>query len=322
MLSLNAFANAAGEAAGDTSQWWDHWQFLSAGALFLFAFLVRGSDDETPADRDPNGPAAGRVAAQIQHNNASSAVLFAAAVTMLAWGLGGGGIALLVAVPAGIWMAASFKSSDSAEEAMGGYGIAEQQWRRDLQQAQMNPIAQPDPYAHLRHLPIDLVPPPEPVVQAVPEPHYTPEQAAKLYRDQLSRGGWAPRPGSAIAAVMGIDGQPGPAQEAVLKVGRDLGWGQVITDEAGQQLWEPWVRCVHVVEISGGDARLFLQVTHASIDESTIRKHLPALLRALKVLAGEIDRDIASGALVLHVTNEKPAAPATDAGPTIDPNWS
>lgn len=318
MLSLIA----AGDAANTTS-WWDHWQLFSAGFFFVYGLILSvGSGDSAPAGRDPNGPAAGRVVAEDEQGRSYAATLFAAAAVMLAWGLGGGGIALLVAIPAGIWMAASFKSSDSAEEAMGGYNLAEQQWRRDQQQAQMNPIAQPDPYAHLRHLPIDLVPPPEPVVQAVPEPHYTPEQAAKLYRDQLSRGGWAPRPGSAIAAVMGIDGQPGPAQEAVLKVGRDLGWGQVITDEAGQQLWEPWVRCVHVVEISGGDARLFLQVTHASIDESTIRKHLPALLRALKVLAGEIDRDIASGALVLHVTNEKPAAPATDAGPTIDPNWS
>lgn len=319
MLSFTAL----GDAANTTTTIWDHWQLLSAAFFFVYGLILSvGGSDSAPADRDPAGPAAGRIAAEDEQGKSYASTCFAAAATMLAWGLGGGGLALLVGIPAGIWMVSSFKSSDSAEEAIAGYGIAEQQWRRDQLIAEQNPIQPPDPYAHLRHLPIDLVPPPAPVVQQVPEPHYSPEEAAKLYRDLQATGGWAPRPGSAIEALMGIDGQPGPAQAAVLKVGRDLGWGKVIADEAGQQVWESWVSCIHVVEVDGGDARLFLQVTHASITEDTIRKHLPALLQALKVRDGEVTRDVNSGALVLTVTNEIPAAPAADAGPQIDPNWS
>ncbi|ULP48057.1 hypothetical protein [Mycolicibacter virginiensis] len=311
---------AVGDVADATSLL-DRWQLFSAGAFLVLAFLVRGSEESTPADRDPHGPVAGRVAAQTEHNNSMASVLFAAAVTMLAWGLAGGGVGLIVGVAAGGFAATSFKRSDHAEEAVAGYDLAEQQWRRDQQIAAQNPIQPPDPYAHLRHLPIDLVPPPEPVVQAVPEPHLNPEQAAQLYRLQQATGGWEPRSGSAIAAVMSIDGQPDPAQAAILKVGRDLGWGRVITGEAGQR-WEPWVHLVHVREINGGDAELVLQITHASIDEDTMRKHLPALLRALKVRDGQVDRDIHSGALVLTVTNEKPAAPAAETGDGFDPNWS
>lgn len=309
-------------SAADTSQWWDHWQFFSAAAFLLFAFLTRGSEESTPAGRDPNGPAAGRVAAQAEHNNSMSAVLFAAAVTMLAWGLAGGGIGLIVGVVAAGFAATSFKKSDHAEEAVAGYDLAEEQWRRQQEIAAQNPVAQADPYAHLRHLPIDLVPPPAPVVQAVPESQLTMDQAAELARRQQATGGWAPRSGSAIAAVMSISGQPDPAQTAVLKVGRDLGWGSVFTDESGEKVWEPWVHCVHVVEVGGGDARLVLQVMHASIDESTIRKALPSLLRALKVRDGEVHRDVASGALVLTVTNTKPADPAAETDLPIDPNWS
>lgn len=311
---------AVGDAA-DTTQWWDHWQFFSAGAFALFAFLTRGSEESTPAGRDPHGPAAGRVAAETEHNNAMASVLFAAAVTMLAWGLGGGGVGLIVGLVAMGFAATSFKREDAADEAVQGYTLAEEQWRRQQEIAAQNPVAQPDPYAHLRHLPIDLAPPPAPVVQQAPEPHYTPEQAAQLYRDQQATGGWAPRPGSAIAAVMSISGQPDPAQQAVLKVGRDLGWGRVITTETGK-VWESWVSCVHVVEVDGGDAKLILRVTHASVDEDTIRKALPSLLRALKVRDGEVNRDINSGALVLTVTNEKSANPAAQTDLPVDPNWS
>lgn len=312
---------AVGDAADATSIW-DRWQLFVGAFFFLYGLILSaGGSDSAPAGRDPAGPAAGRVAAEEEGSRSYAATLFAAAAVMLAWGLGGGGIALLVGIPAGIWMVSSFTRSDHAEEAMGGYSLAEEQWRRQQEIAAQNPIQPPDPYAHLRHLPIDLVPPPEPVVQQVPEPHYTPDQAAELYRDQMATGGWAPRSGSAIAAVMSIDGQPDPAQAAILKVGRDLGWGRVISGEAGQR-WEQWVSCVHVVELNGGDAKLVLNVTHSSIDEATIRKHLPALLRALKVRDGEVHRDINSGALVLTVTNEKPAEPVADADLPVDPNWS
>ena len=63
-------------------------------------------------------------------------------------------------------------------------------------------------------------------------------------------------------------------------------------------------------------------MTHASVTEETLRKALPALVRALKVRAGEVGRDIAGGGYTLTVTNQKPAAPAADADLPVDPNWS
>nr|WP_046284131.1 hypothetical protein [Mycobacterium sp. UM_NZ2] len=311
---------AAGDAAAGTSLL-DRWQLLSAGAFLLLAFLVRGSDESAPDGRDPNGPAAGRVAAQTEHNNAMSAVLFAAAATMLAWGLGGGGVGLIVGVVALGFAATSFKKSDVSEDAMGGYDLAEQQWRRDQQQAAQNPIRPPDPYAHLRHLPIDLVPPPAPVVVDVPEPILTPEQAAELYRQERDTGGWKPPAGSALAAVTSADGTIGPAFYAVDRVARDLGWGRVITGEDGER-WEPWVRVTAVTATDAADAIITLQVSHAAITEDTIRKQLPALLQALKVRDGQVDRDIDSGTFTLTVTKNQPPTPAPNAGPQIDPNWS
>ena len=321
MLPLTALANASGDAA-NTTPWWDHWQLFSAAFFGIYGLILSGSSgDAAPAGRDPAGPAAGRVVAEDGQGRSYAATLFAASAVMLAWGLAGGGIALLVAVPAGIWMVSSFKKSDSSEEAAAGYQIAEQQWRRDQVIAQQNPIQPPDPYAHLRHLPIDLVPPPAPVVQQVPEPRLTPEQAAELYRAERDTGGWKPPAWSALAAVTSADGKIGPAFYAIDRVARDLGWGRPITGEDGES-WEPWVRVTAVTATDAADAIITLQVSHASITEDTIRKQLPALLQALKVRDGQVDRDIDSGTFTLTVTKNKPASPAADAGPTIDPNWS
>ncbi|ULP45885.1 hypothetical protein [Mycolicibacter virginiensis] len=317
MSALTALGDPA-----NTTTIWDRWQLLSAAFFFIYGLILSvGGGDSAPAGRDPAGPAAGRIVAEDEQGRSYAATLFAASAVMLAWGLAGGGIALLVAIPAGIWMAASFKSSDSAEEAMGGYQIAEQQWRRDQQQAAQNPIAAPDPYAEWRGYGVDLPAPPAPVVVPVPEPHLTLEQARLLYLAEEETGGWKPPIGSALAAVTSIDGTIGPAWYAVDRVARDLGWATTVPVEGGQR-WESWVQVTGVTATDAGDAVITLQVTHASVTEETLRKALPALVRALKVRAGEVGRDIAGGTLTLTVTNSKPAAPAADADLPVDPNWS
>ena len=229
MLSFTAAGNAA---AGTTI--WDHWQFLSAAFFGVYGLILSvGEGDSAPAGRDPAGPAAGRIAADESQGRSYAATLFAASAVMLAWGLAGGGIALLVGIPAVIWMVSSFKSSDHAEEAMGGYQIAEQQWRRDQQQAAQNPITPQDPYAEWRGYGVELPAPPPPVVVPVPEPHLSLEEARQLHLAEEETGGWKPPIGSALAAVTSIDGTIGPAHHAVDRVARDLGWGTAVPVEGG-----------------------------------------------------------------------------------------
>ncbi|MFL0278174.1 hypothetical protein [Mycobacterium sp. SMC-19] len=249
------------------------------------------------------------------------AVLIGVGATIGVARFGGVGPAVVAGIITGVIAMIGWAKVSGDEPAMRGYDLAHHQWQQQQWEAQQNPVAPQDPYAHLRGRGIPLPPQPAPVVQQVPEPILTPEQAASLYQQSVEADGWNPPEGSALKAVTSVDGKIQPAVAAVSKVSRDLGWGRQITGEDGQ-LWDSWVRAVGVAAVASGDAQITLQVLHSSITAETLEKHLPALVRALKVRAGSLDRDIASGGYTLTVTNQKPAAPASGGGRTIDPEWS
>jgi hypothetical protein len=287
------------------------WQLWAAAVALLIALAVGGKrPDQVPAHRDLNGPLGCMLAAKNSQEKLGGSFAFAAALVLGAWAFGGGGWAVLAAIPAGLiaWHA-SYRHG-RLDQAIAGYRIADQRYCAAADHAQREAAAAPGEFDDLS-IGGDIARTSAPVV--LPEPHLSESEAIAL----AQTGGWNPEAGSALAALTDIAGMTGPACAGMDQVARDLGWGQTIQGETGP-VWDQFVAVVGVNGIEGGDAVVTLAVSHSRIDETAITRALPALLRAWRCRGGEVWRETATGYLKVTVTNRR-EAPQQES--TSAPRW-
>ena len=72
--------------------------------------------------------------------------------------------------------------------------------------------------------------------------------------------------------------------------------------QGDQRVFTPYVALQGVSYSPDGDADVRLTVSHATVDESTIAKALPALLRIWGCRDGEVRRE--GGSILVHATNK------------------
>ncbi|GAA4402595.1 hypothetical protein GCM10023147_43380 [Tsukamurella soli] len=221
-------------------------------------------------------------------------------------GLGFAALGLLVAVPC--WVAAGRRST-YLTHASTGLDLIQGEWAAACDAARAA-AAQQAANSQAPHDDLGLGLSAEPVqVQLPPEPQITLAQAHARGVGHAQTNGWAPPTGSALAALTDAAGGTGPAATALDGVARQLRWG-TWTRNGDTQDWEPWVTLAGLrYNVAGhglGDAVLRLQIDHATLDEATVQRALPSLLRAWRCRSATVTRDVSSGLIEVAVTNTKP----------------
>lgn len=271
-----------------------HWYGWVAVLLVVtgVALAAKGSGDHTvPGDRNPEGPAAVAARANIAAEKSFGWVMLAAGCVLYAFAAWSLSATILVAVPAGIVAAIGIASSRKHSLAAAGAQHREREYQEQVAQARADAAAQPGEFDDLGlHIPntTQFTPPPEPVISH--------EEAQRLG----ASGGYTPVPGSATALLLDPLGNDAPAREGLATVAQQLGWGTWMTG-GDERVFTPYVTLDGVSYHPDGDADVYLQISHASVDENRIEKALPALLLAWKCKDGTVSRD--GGRIKITVTN-------------------
>lgn len=135
----------------------------------------------------------------------------------------------------------------------------------------------------------------------MPEPQLSPEDAEKIGAWHAQTGGFIAPEGSAEAVLLDERGNVGPAAAGLAQVAEQLRWG-TWTGQGDERAWTPYVTLDSIQYDEAGDCDVYLNISHASIDEGTISKALPALLRVWKCKDGNVSREV-DGRIKLEVTN-------------------
>lgn len=272
----------------------DHWYGWLAVLLVVtgVALAAKGSGDHAvPGDRNPNGPAAVAARANTAGEKAFGWVMLAAGCTLYAFAAWSLSATILVAVPAGIVAAIGIASARKHTTAAAGAQHADRKYQEQVAQARADAAAQPGEFDDLGlRIPntTQFTPPPEPVISY--------EEAQRLG----ASGGYTPVPGSASALLLDELGNDRPARAGLDQVAHQLGWGTWTTG-GDERVWTPYVTLDAVEYHPDGDADVYLQISHASVDETTITKALPALLRVWQCKDATASRD--GGRIKIAVTN-------------------
>ncbi|GAA4676495.1 hypothetical protein [Gordonia humi] len=187
------------------------------------------------------------------------------------WGVSGAILGAFIGVPL-VLIAAS--QDNKADHEVAGYRIAQQQYNAELDRVRQIPVVKPGQFDDLGlNIPQQVqpfTPPPAPVISR--------EEAYRLGRSN----GFTVPAGSAAASLLDQYGHDGPARAGLDRVVEQLGWG-AWTTQGEDRVWQPYVTLQGVSYDPDGDADVRLTVSHATVDESTIAKALPALLRTWNV---------------------------------------
>lgn len=256
------------------------------------AMAAKGSGEHTiPGGRDPNGPAAVAARANTAGEKSLGRVMLAAGCVLYAFAAWSMSATILVAVPAGIIAAVGIASARKQATIADGAQHADRQYQQQVAAAHAEAAVQPGEFDDL-----GLRIPRSTQFTAPPEPVITPAEAQRLGES----GGYTPVPGSAAALLLDRLGDDAPARKGLVTVTQQLGWG-AWTGSGDERLWQPYVTLDGVSYHADGDADVYLQVSHASVDETKIEKALPALLRVWKCRDGSVSRD--GGRIKIFVTN-------------------
>lgn len=272
-----------------------HWYGWVAVLLVVtgVALAAKGSGDHTvPGDRNPEGPAAVAARANIAAEKSFGWVMLAAGCVLYAFAAWSLSATILVAVPAGIVAAIGIASARKHTTAAAGAQHREREYQAQVEQARMEAASRPSEFDDLGlRIPntTQFTPPPEPVISH--------EEAQRLG----ASGGYTPVPGSATALLLDPLGNDTPAREGLATVAQQLGWGTWMTG-GDERVFTPYVTLDGVSYHPDGDADVYLQISHASVDENRIEKALPALLLAWKCKDGTVSRD--GGRIKIAVTNK------------------
>ncbi|GAA4403893.1 hypothetical protein [Tsukamurella soli] len=219
-------------------------------------------------------------------------------------GLGFAALGLLVAVPC--WVAAARRST-YLSHADAGLNLAQREWAQACDSARAAAAQQAAQQA-APHDDLGLGLTPEPVrVQLPPEPQITLAQAHARGVGHAQTGGFSAPTGSAAAALLDQAGRTGPAAQGLDSAVRQLKLGSWNVD-GDTRTWTPWITLAGVTYAADGDAVVRLELHHAGVDEASIQRMLPSLLRAWRCRSATVARDTDSGLIEVAVTNTKPPA--------------
>lgn len=206
------------------------------------------------------------------------------------WGISGAILGALIGVPL-VLIAAS--QGNKADHEVAGYTLAQQRYDAELDRVRQIPVVKPGQFDDLGlSIPQQVQPftPPAP-------PVISREEAHRLGKSN----GFVVPAGSAAAALLDEYGHDGPARAGLDRVVEQLSWG-AWTAQGEDRVWQPYVTLQGVSYDPDGDVDVRLSIDHATVDESTIAKALPALLRTWNVRDGEVRRE--GGSVLVHVTNK------------------
>lgn len=289
-------APATSSYTGGGSSWSDRLPDLGFGFFLGLVLIVIGGIVWTankPSGGAAHTPAAGVADASKRDERAIAAGMVGIGIIAMGWGVWGISGALLAAVIGVPVFLVAASASGKAEHEKAGYMLAQQQYAAEADRVRQIPVVRPNEYSDLGlSIPQQVqpfTPPPEPVISR--------EEAYRLGRSN----GFVVPAGSAAAVLLDPYGNDGPARAGLDRVAEQLGWGSWVT-QGDQRVFTPYVALQGVSYSPDGDADVRLTVSHATVDESTIAKALPALLRTWNVRDGEVRRE--GGSVLVHATNK------------------